>query len=769
MKVLRFVAVLAALVVMASVGLVSVRSLEEHYAVIDLCAQVEVGLYDRALRDSKGLVGLSEPGRIAAECRCDAQLATGASAECEAELSALAFDPELRDEGWAPRRDLSVHLVQTLRGQGRTAEAAELAARAVRLFRGDADLFYLELVTRVGVEDEKDVLDELEARVDSANPGAARKLVSLANRHLLRGDPKRAISVLGSPPAVDDPAHTRWYETLGMAFATAGDLEGLRRTFETWRASGDPPDAELDARYAITLSISGLVDPAKSHLALLEGALAHAEKIDDPEVHEALIIRTILTRTVSGETERALALFDASRARFALAGLERAELERSSAHHLLAASGERAATGNLAFRLPDGSADATLFVSPGPDAPLDAGYVRHAIGSGRPALLTRRSGIAPVRWVLRDGDDFVIGSGTANPRPGLSHTVAIEPRDAAPPGVAAALTHEPRAPDGRPRVALILLDCADWRIVQYLRTRRELPTFDHLLTSGFRAVLDSDPPLTAVALESLVWPGTPMAPSFVGVMHQMGTELAGLSSVGRNPLARLAWLLPERPGLFAVVGAENRRAANLLFSHGGIRAGRHGEISGPNGASSELALPTSARDLHAGERTRWPALAAVTRERDIVHLRTIAAEFDSAVSILAANDIDLLALRIEPLDILTHAHFAETVREGQDDGDRLLFEVYRYVDARLAEISASLDDDDVLIVMSDHGIRTAMEHDRPALFVASGARIPSGRAAGTPRLRGVPRVLADLLGVATEWPDEGIAPFATRRVPAEPQ
>jgi hypothetical protein len=151
----------------------------------------------------------------------------------------------------------------------------------------------------------------------------------------------------------------------------------------------------------------------------------------------------------------------------------------------------------------------------------------------------------------------------------------------------------------------------------------------------------------------------------------------------------------------------------------------------------------------------------VRAERDAIHLRTIAAELDAAQRIARRGEIDLWLLRVEPLDILTHAHFAEATREGQDDGERLLFEVYRYIDARLGEVDAALDADDVLVVMSDHGIRTAMEHSPHALFVAVGAGIPPGRAPGEPDLRGVPRVLAELIGVATGWPDSGVAPFAT--------
>ena len=96
--------------------------------------------------------------------------------------------------------------------------------------------------------------------------------------------------------------------------------------------------------------------------------------------------------------------------------------------------------------------------------------------------------------------------------------------------------------------------------------------------------------------------------------------------------------------------------------------------------------------------------------------------------------------------------------DGQDDGARLLFDVYRYLDARLGGVHAALDADDLLVVMSDHGIRTAMEHDKPALFILTGPGVPVARLKGSPPLRGVPRALAQLLGVETPWPDAGLVP-----------
>jgi hypothetical protein len=364
--------------------------------------------------------------------------------------------------------------------------------------------------------------------------------------------------------------------------------------------------------------------------------------------------------------------------------------------------------------------------------------------------------VAPVRWVYRNREGSALASGTVNPEPGASVSVAVSVGEPHPP-TRPVLGRKPA--DGHRRVLLIMLDCGDWRLTQYLRTRGELPVLDSLLSTGFRSVLDSNPPLTAAALEALVWPERRGGASFVGLVHQMGVEVAGLASVGENPFGALSWILPEDEDLFSVLGSREHSVANLLFSHGGIQAGRHSEITGPNGLRRRLSIATSNRDLGEEERRKWPGLVTDS-ERDAVHLRSIAAEFDTAQDIARAGEIDFLALRIESLDILTHSHFAQTARTGQDDGNRFLYELYRYIDTRLGEVHNLLDEDDIFIVMSDHGIRTAMEHSRHAMFVATGAGVPRGRAEGQPALRGVSAALADLMGLDASWPHTGVAPWA---------
>jgi hypothetical protein len=480
----------------------------------------------------------------------------------------------------------------------------------------------------------------------------------------------------------------------------------LKATYAAWHAAGADP-RELRARLALTLSIAGVGLPGRTPVELLQEALS--EPLADPALEEALTIRLVLTLVTSERVDEALTSFDRGRQRFELAGLSRAELERAAAHQELDAEPGRRRTARLRFAIADPPPGARLWLSPGPDAPVDASYAQLVVPESGVVEIERALDVAPVRWVLRTADGLLVGSGSATPRAGELSEVAVAPHAARARELASL---ERRPADGRRRVAMLLLDCADWRVVQYLRSRGDLPVLSALLETGHRAVLDSDPPLTAAALESLVWPERSGPLSTVGVLHRFGVGLAGLSSVGENPLRGLAWLLPEARNLFSVLGAGPTAAANLLFAHGGIDSGRHALVTGPQGRERSVPLSTSARDLDAAERAHFPALAALARERDLVHLRTIAAELDVAVEILQRKTVDLLALRVEPLDILTHAHFADSVRAGQDDGAGLLFSVYRYIDARLLEVHDSLDDDDVLIVMSDHGARTAMEHSR---------------------------------------------------------
>ncbi len=231
-------------------------------------------------------------------------------------------------------------------------------------------------------------------------------------------------------------------------------------------------------------------------------------------------------------------------------------------------------------------------------------------------------------------------------------------------------------------------------------------------------------------------------------MHELGREAGERRADHRNPLAPLSLFLPEAPDTVARLGAGDLRVVNLLYSHGVLDAARHGEVVGPHGAHGEPLQVPAFRPLTDVEKTAAVSLATTEVAAAPNLFAETAVLMDTTAELIATDAADVLLVRFGALDVLTHAAFAGTVSGTQDDGAGVLFDLYRYLDARTAEIAAALDADDVLLVVSDHGARTALQHDEAALFVAAGAGIPAGvRLDGTPDWRGLPRLIGELAGV----------------------
>ncbi len=700
---------------------------------------------------SRDLVGPDASGRVAAECRCWALLKLGRADACVTALDEILAQDEAST--WVPHPALVRMVINKRAGEGRGVEASLLAAVAAASHPNDPRVLELEIAVRSQIEGEQEVLASIEARLDVADVSLAQR-IALAKAHSDRLSTDAALRVLGDElPPSEDPLALMWFEERARALALAGDVAALRGLFERWQAWGGEP-VDLQARYALRIDTAQLADPVHSSRELLARAVANQAQLSDPRLRWAVYRRLIGLLVEAGETEEALALYDEGRQLVAFPQLSRRDIERSALSRALAAGEPAGPPGKLAFSLVSSEQyRGTLLVSPDVTSEPDTPYESFAIKSGTPLEVERSPGITPQRWVFRDRAGQIRASGTVWPRPDERSVVEIAPNPAQ-----RVVTREIAGPanpaDGRRRVFTIILDCSDWRLVEYLRARGELPLHDHLLARGRRAVLESAPAFTAAAMESLVWPMRGREISFVGLVQRMGLELGGLSSVGKNPLDFLSVILPESESLFQVLGAGDRVAANLLFSHGGIDAGRHAQMLGPEGLERKVELDPASRAITHVEHRDFPRLPS--GGRDGRHIETIAAEFDSAIEIARAGEVDLLMLRIESLDLLTHAFFGELLQEGQDDGTSPLLASYRYIDARLAALYRELDRDDYLIVMSDHGIRTPMEHESDAFFVLVGQGVPQGRASGRPHLRGVPRLLAALQGVDTEWPSSGL-------------
>ncbi|HVS02093.1 MAG TPA: alkaline phosphatase family protein [Thermoanaerobaculia bacterium] len=748
-------AVLAALLLAGVVaGIRSFERVQGYRRAEAVCAAMEEGDWARTLALAEGFSGSPVQQRRVGECRCVALLESGDRAACVATLEAQIAAGAA--EAWLPSPPLAAVVVEARRDAGDVAGAAQLAHRAAVRYPDVFVLTYLELDLRTRLEDEGAVLAELRQRLPQAAEAAPLLAVHLADRLVQREEWEPALEVLGEEAPADPRAQTGWFRHRTLALAGSGRADALAEAFGQWAQAGEPAPA-LRARYAVLASIFPM-PTRRPPVELLLASLAEADAIDDPALVATLYTRTVRVLAGSGRQEEALAVLRQRTARFGEMGaLTEEELLRSvEQRELLAAPNavtvQRAA---LRLRVPAARGGDVLLLSPAAAEPLDSPFQPVPVPADGELRVEREPDVAPLRWVLRDGDGAVRGSGAVWPAPGQEVAATVQRR---PPRRPAAAELAWRPADGRRRVFLVILDSADWRLAQYLRARGELPVLDRLLEAGTRAVLDSDPPYTAAALDAIVRPGARGVSSLAAVAYQLGSEIEALSFVADNPVAALRWVLPEAEDLFSVLGGGPHTAVNLLRSFGTLRIGRHAHRVGPRGIERPLRGYRAARELSAEERGLFQ-LGSLP-PNSLALLREMAADFDTATTLARGEGADLVALRVASLDILTHSHFAGVSAAGQDDGDATLFDVYRYADRRLGELVAALDGDDVLLVMSDHGARTAMEHDRSCLFVAAGGEVPPGRVAGRPALVGIGRLVAELLGVAVDWPATGIEAWA---------
>lgn len=495
-----------------------------------------------------------------------------------------------------------------------------------------------------------------------------------------------------------------------------------------------------------------MADPERPVVDWLAEVIAEGDLLADRELLRGAYIRLIGSLVVGGKHERALAYYDQAVEEFG--GLEyitREDILRSSTLTALGEGGLTTLGGTIRFEIPGALPGDTLLVTPDVDAPVDGPYLEAGDASSGRVRIDRRIGTWPQRWVLRNDRGEAVGSGGVWPAPESDVEVRVERRDQISDAVVDEVLGDRRPADGTRRVFQVILDCADWRIIQYGRARGELPFFGRMIEEGRRAVLESIPPFTAVAITKLVYPNKQGTRSVIDLLHQLGAEIQGLNFVGVNPFEPLEWVLPKEGQLFETIADGGFSTVNLLRSEGSLQVGRQAEVLGPGDRSQQLPGYKGSRPLDDDERELLGPLEGTSGHL----IEEMAADFDVLEQLAEGDPIDFVALRVASLDLMTHGSFQTMNQTGRDDGDALMYRVYRYMDHRLGRLDGLLDQDDILIVMSDHGIRTPMEHDRHAVFLVSGRGIEPGRVPGTPPIREVSGWVADLLGVDTGWPGPG--------------
>ncbi len=738
---------IVAVVALGLLGYSSFRSLERAAAVEASCEATDPAL---ALELGAGLVEGLDPSDpllpLAVECRCGAFVSSGRATEC-AGLVGATLDRAGGDwvDGQALDR-IGLHLAAA--GQPEvtdrfyTAAARTVAMTAPRLGHWALALSALGDPSRLTGA----FLPALRALPEAESTSLR---IDLARRIGESGGTAEALALLEPPPPTTSPSRDAWHRARAEIVARGGDVAELSRGLADWeRAGGDP--RYIGLVYASELSRRHLFDNERSPAELLRTTLAAAPD-DIPRVDlEGAYLRLLFEAAAESGPGVVPAIAEEARARGVV--LDDALISQFAVTDVAPATGLTAE-----LRLPGSAAGGSVTVLVHGDHADEAGRTLPIPPDGV-VRIPVTSAAHPTRWVVSTAAGARLVSGTT----GAATSAPIADRAPVPFAAPADLTRAPA--DGHRRLFVVIGDCMDWHLVRYLQARGELPTLRAMEPLSLSGVVHSEPAFTGAAMEKLAHPRVVNQVTVADYVHSLGVELQGLEAVGVNPFAGLRWVLPESPYLADVVGAGPRRALNLLFSHGNIDAGRHAEIVGPNLARTPLDLAHT-RSLTAEELA---AMADATPPDDVprAFLEEMAAEFDAALARVTAKDVDLLLLRVEQTDLLTHRHYGRVVATDTDDGANPLYMAYRYVDLRLGELLRATDGDDVVLFMSDHGIENSLVHSPDAMFIAFGAGEP-GRLGTETLIDELPRVFTGLLGVEPDprWPP---SPLAARMLAPEP-
>lgn len=690
---------------------------------------------------------LKRPGdahRLASECICITDVIHDDPATCVERLVPYVTD---LDDGWVPDPDVVAAIGGTLMEQDRWPLAKRLAEAVLTEHPFDVPVTNLWLdAASLGAGDDDRQKIVLERAAAAPDDNRTKLQLAVAQRRRLKGDATGCLEALKGAPiptAVVDQKQFLLFKS--SCLAVLNRRQDIVRLWDEWVAAG-ADRTEADALLTLATMYG--------HVAIPED-FVRLQRLDEEPGKLSLDLRRSLSRSLilqlannPNGLEAAREVLARAQAQLDLAPDVVAELARALEG---ANVPDDDAMTTLTFRLQSPVAGASVLVSPPPDQPVDSAPEQVRIVAGV-ANVARTPSRAPVRWVLLDGDGAVRGSGALWVKSGTTNEVQIVPQAPQPRETFQLPT--PRPGDGRRRVFVLIPDSWDWRLLGLLRARGELPVVDALIDNGTSAVLWSDPPMTATAMAALAYPARDEPFGVLALVHEMGEELGGLAAVGENPLAFMSPWLSARPSLFSTVGGEQRVVANLLFSHADIDAGRNAERTGPKGERRLIPIQRSSRPLHTNE------LATIDGPMvgpDPLHFSVVAAQLDLFGELIDDGTDDLILLRAEAVDLLTHHRLNETSSGRQDNAVSTLYGMYRFIDFRLREILPKLDADDVLVVMSDHGALTSLQHDHPAVFLMWGAGATAMRVPGTPSLRGVPRLLADLLGVPSNFPETGLA------------
>lgn len=334
------------------------------------------------------------------------------------------------------------------------------------------------------------------------------------------------------------------------------------------------------------------------------------------------------------------------------------------------------------------------------------------------------------------------------------------------------------AASGAPRVALIGIDGADWRVIRPMLERGELPHLGRLVTEGASGVLRSYPPTMSPQVWNTIVTGKHYSEHGVDwfvVRLDAPRERADLET--DEPMIPVTSAARKVPALWDILGQAGDRVGAIGFwatwpatpVRGFMVSDRfsYSRVNMLGGADQYLdyqtyppALAGELRDLVMApgdvtpeDRARflgapveggnWRAKHDIIAELDITYAQTETYR-RVGLEMLDRGQPDFFAIYFQGVDVVCH-YFWEFYRpqaaghtvppELIDRFGGVVEAFYRYQDAILGEILDRLGDDTVVIVVSDHGFEDLPYPKRAEETVSGWHRIEGILAMAGPGVR----------------------------------
>jgi hypothetical protein len=274
--------------------------------------------------------------------------------------------------------------------------------------------------------------------------------------------------------------------------------------------------------------------------------------------------------------------------------------------------------------------------------------------------------------------------------------------------------------DGSRRVLAVWPDCGAWPLLHVFAQAGRLPNIERLMRSSASwELISTHPPYTSTAYLAMTTMIQEQEDDEFGVVPALAMQLNGLPVLDQ--------LLPDR---FVPKGRVQRTFfdaltdagvswSNMVFNDKYLFAEEdgksHSEDSGVHAASLSFSYGREGHD----DRVEW-------------YLENTAEKAELALAEWRGEAPSFLLVRFPAIDIASHRFYAEY---EDDPGRGALRQVYEHLDQVLGELYAELDQDDVLMFISDHGMQSTLTHHPSCFCFVEDQRIPARGFQGTLPIR----------------------------------